>query len=70
MKPLQEIADEYTANVEIMKRHRDELFQRMQAEPKTEVRFRLRRSINSITRAIWQSQDAIRDMREHQRDGK
>lgn len=70
MKPLQEIADEYAANVEIMKRHREELYRRMQAEPQTEVRFRLRRSINSITRAIWQSQEAIRDMREYQRDGK
>lgn len=70
MKSLQEIADEYAENVKIMERHRDELYRRMQAEPKAMVRFRIQRSINSITRAIWQSQEAIHDMREHQRDGK
>lgn len=70
MKSLQEIADEYAVNVHAMERHRDELYRRMQAEPNTEVRFRLRRAINTITQAIWQSQDAIRDMREHEHHGK
>ncbi len=62
-KSLGEIADEYTANVESMKRHRDALYERMQAEPKAEVRFRLYRSINALSRAIGDSQHAIAVMR-------
>lgn len=63
MKTIAEIADEYAANVEAMKRQRDALYERMQAEPQAEVRFRLYRSINSISKAIGDSQYAIAVMR-------
>lgn len=64
MKTIAEIADEYAANVESMKRQRDALYERMQAEPKAEVRFRLYLSINSISKAIGDSQYAIGVMRD------
>lgn len=63
MKSIAEIADEYAVNVESMKRQRDALYERMQAEPQAEVRFRLYRSINSISKAIGDSQYAIAVMR-------
>ena len=63
MKTIAEIADEYAANVESMKRQRAALYERMQAEPQAEVRFRLYRSINSISKSIGDSQYAIAVMR-------
>lgn len=63
MKSIAEIADEYAANVERMKLQRDALYERMQVEPQAEVRFRLYRTINSISKAIGDSQYAIAVMR-------
>ena len=63
MKTIAEIADEYAANVERRKQQRDALYERMQAEPQAEVRFRLYRAINSISQAIGDSQYAIAVMR-------
>lgn len=62
-KSLSEIADEYAANVEAMQRHRDALYERMQAEPQAQARFRLYRSINVLSQAIGDSQHAIAVMR-------
>ncbi len=63
MKPIAEIADEYAENVKRMKSQRDALSERMQVEPQAEVRFRLYRTINSISKAIGDSQYAIAVMR-------
>lgn len=63
MKSIAEIADEYAENVERMKLQRDALYERMQVEPQAEVRFRLYRTINSISKAIGDSQYAIAVMR-------
>ena len=63
MKSIAEIADEYAENVERMKFQRDALYERMQVEPQAEVRFRLYRTINSISKAIGDSQYAIAVMR-------
>ncbi len=63
MKPIAEIADEYAENVKRMKFQRDALYERMQVEPQAEVRFRLYRTINSISKAIGDSQYAIAVMR-------
>ena len=64
MKSLMEISCEYEINVERMKRHRDELYDLMRAEPCAEARFRIRRMINSISKAIGDSQYAIAEMRD------
>ena len=63
MKSIAEIADEYAANVEIWKRHREELRRRLQAETQCEVALRLRQSINATSKAIGDSQNAIAIMR-------
>lgn len=63
-KSLDEIADEYELNIERMKFAREALYDRLQCEPSRMRAMRLRATINSITKAIWSSEDAVRQMRD------